>query len=760
MPATHLATEPYASHAIAYFERGWWPIPAGDANGKKGIPSGYTGHHGKVPTRTDIDKWVADQPDANIALRLPPDMVAIDVDAYGDKDGARTLADLQQQLGQLPPTWAATARQLPSAKYLYRVPVGTKLRSIMGAGIDVCQHHHRYVIAAPSVHSTGATVAWIDTQSGEVTDQPPDPDDIPQLPWAWLEHFSTSGSAETCDAANEQAVDQWIERCTHNLRPKWLDATVRRFHESVLDGNARHDSMLAALCSAARETEAGAFTANDAVLRLAKAWDNATAGEHRDAEFADMVAWAVGQLDTDKSRAEVEAKRQRLTITAVADEPPKDAPGLHIPAGIWQSRPSLAHIHAAALARMTPPDAVLHAVLARVAALTSHTVEIPPNVGSGVGLSYMTMLVGKAGHGKSTAISAARDLLPPPAGHNIADGLPIGSGEGLAEVLFDTVEEPDPDTGKKVKVRRQVRHQALVAVDEGTLLAELGQRKGTTVLSTLRTIYTHGTIGNTNASQERKRVVPGDRYVYGLIVGIQPDLAGPLLDPVEVAAGTPQRFSWVWCVDETLTPDPHPWPGEIDWEPPTASDLSKLERVISNGAAIRHRIPVPDAVTQQVRNEIHRGRTTEDVDPLDAHIMLQRLKVAALVGILDGRVEVSHDDWELAGVIVDTSCRVRNHVIATLRAAEHRSEAAQVSRLVRREAASEDAATQRALASATKSIANKVRKVGRCPRRDLTQAIASKHRKLITVDEAIDKAVAEGLIKADGDHFVPGRRTP
>lgn len=756
---------PYATAAHNYLRAGWWPIPVEDAGGKSGIPRGFTGTHGRPVSHSDVVSWVITKPAANIALRMPLDVIGVDVDAYGDKPGAETLAELEERLGALPPTWVATARPLPSGKRLYRVPNGTRLRSTMGPGIDVCQFHHRYVVVAPSVHHTGADVIWVDSDSGELHDSVPTPDDLPELPWAWLEEFSTSGSAEVALAATDQAVDDWIERNQAELRPKWFDATMTRLREQLDAGNARHDSFCAALCSVVREAEAGAFSAAAVIPPLIELWEHVTRGEGREAEFADMLAWAVGQLHTERSKAEIAEKRERLTtprqdgIVLVGDGTRPDELPLLLPDWVWSTRPSLAHIRTAAISRMTPPDAVLHACLARVAALSSHTLELPPNVGGAMGLSYMTMLVGRAGNGKSTSMATARDLIPVPAGSNVADGLPLGSGEGLAEVLFDTVTEPDPDSGKPTKVRRQVRHQAVVTVDEGTLLAELGQRKGTTVLSTLRTIYTHGTIGNTNASTERRRIVHGDRYVYGVVVGIQPALAGPLLDVAEIAAGTPQRFSWVWCVDPRLTPELSRWPGTLDWEPPTPGELSQLERIISHGAAVRHRIPVPDCISLEVRNEIHRARTTDDVDELDAHLMLQRLKVAALLGILDGRLEVTVDDWQLAGIVVATSCAVRSHVVQVLRQTEARSEMGATEKLIRREAASEDAASSRALASAAGSVARKVAREGRCTRRTLTQAIASKHRALVSVDDVLARAVGDGLIRLDGDEYVPGRRS-
>ena len=752
---------PYVSTAGEYLDAGWWPVPC---DAKQLLVRGVSGHAGRPVTRTDVAAWSTQFPTANVAVRLPGDVVCLDYDAYDDKPGADTMAAMVAEHGPLPPTVVATARALPSGRYLYKVPNGTRLRSVVGAGVEVCQRHHRYVVAWPSVHHSGAGVEWIDETSGEILDTIPEPGDLPDLPWSWLEALSASGSGEVAASVDDDAVIAWCERHTESRRPGWLDVVLDDARRRIGDGEARHDATVRAACQIAREATAGAYDAGTAIAQLVALWGDVMDDPARTTEIADTIGWAVGQLDTDTSRtrvAEIRKKLADVTVSHQGTEGSDDALDvLRLPLEFWSESSVLEHVRAAALARMCPPDAVLAVVLARVAALTSHTVELPPNVGGAVGLSLLTGLVGPPEAGKSSSTGTGRDLVLAPSGHTIADGLPLGSGEGLSEVLFGMVTEDDPQTGKPTKVRRQVRHSALVAVDEGTLLAELSQRRGSTTLTTLRSIFTHGTIGATNATAERNRVVAGTDYVYGVVVGIQPALAGPLFEPAAIGAGTPQRFLWVWCVDPTLTPDRLPWPGPLDWTPPGPGDLAPL-RHSEPGAKIRHRLPVPDDVSDEIRRTIHAARTGGDTDPLDAHRMLLRLKIAALLGILDDRLEVTDDDWRLAGTITTTSANVRRHVLGTLRAAEQQREDAQVARHVRREAASEDAAYDRALASAATSVARKVHKHDGATRRDLARAIAGKHRQLgVTVDDAIARAVADGYIADDGAGWRPSRRTP
>jgi hypothetical protein len=305
---------PYGCAAQRYFDAGWWPIPVfGDD--KAGIPSGVTGNEGKAVVQTDINRWLRSYPAANIALRLPPDLVGIDIDNYGEKPGVATMQAMIEKCGPLPPTVVATARDLPSGKYLYRVPMGTRLRGKVGPGVEIIQSHHRYVVCAPSVHHTGAVVRWIDEQAEESIDLP-DWDMIPDLPWAWINELtkpvqptSTAGLIACGRPAATKQMQDWLRRSRRRRRPGWLDAVVRRV-EAEINGN-HHDTMQTALCQVAVESEASAYTAAEAVECLREIWARTTHADRAE-EFESMLAWAVGQLDTDEARRRVAEKRARL----------------------------------------------------------------------------------------------------------------------------------------------------------------------------------------------------------------------------------------------------------------------------------------------------------------------------------------------------------------------------------------------------------------------------------------------------------------
>jgi hypothetical protein len=429
-----------------------------------------------------------------------------------------------------------------------------------------------------------------------------------------------------------------------------------------------------------------------------------------------------------------------------------------LPEEFWE-RPVLDHIRRAAHSRMVSAPAVLHAILARIAGATPHNVKLPAIVGGQVGLSYFTAFAGPSGDGKSSANAVAVELAPVD-WNRIADQLPAGSGEGLIEVLFDVVEEDDPNGGRKpIKVKRQVRHNAIVYIDEGQALADLGGRKGSTLLPTIRTIWTGGVLGQTNASLERKRIVPAGQYTYGIVMAIQPQLAGALLD--DVAAGTPQRFAWVEAIDPTVPDDQPAWPGTLKWRP---LDVPRGE--------LAHLVPIiidvdPDIVHELRQAQLHRRRGQVRVDPLDAHAGLMQLKMAALLGLLDNRAQVNQEDWRLAGMLLNASNRVRDDVLGIVADEAANREAQTAKRLALRAVQTDEAVERRRIVDCARKLATKVWDGHEdWTRKDLYLAMR-RHRDVF--DDGLDHAIKEGWVDEhdvashtgdDRREIRPGTRRP
>lgn len=102
---------PYAATAAQYLANGWNPMPMCPADNKSTPPAGFTGYKGRAVTADDVTRWSTSKPDHHVGLRMPPDVIGIDIDHYGTKRGADRIAELEADLGPLPPTWTSTSRR-------------------------------------------------------------------------------------------------------------------------------------------------------------------------------------------------------------------------------------------------------------------------------------------------------------------------------------------------------------------------------------------------------------------------------------------------------------------------------------------------------------------------------------------------------------------------------------------------------------------------------------------------------------------------
>lgn len=236
-------TQPYGEHAFDYHDAGWssvFPLPA---RKKDPPPDRWTGRHGGWPSREQVDEWVARNPSGNIALRIPPGVIGIDVDAYGDKQGGTTFAELETECGPLPTTTMSTSRDDGvSGIRLYRVPDDFEAVGAL-PGIELLQPHHRYAVVWPSVHPEGRTYRWVRSDTGEPAGIP-DPAQLPELPEAWQQRLMSwsSGGTDKEDLGGDETrrlLKAWSTAgmpCTHVTQAH--DDTVALLNEGI----ARHDT--------------------------------------------------------------------------------------------------------------------------------------------------------------------------------------------------------------------------------------------------------------------------------------------------------------------------------------------------------------------------------------------------------------------------------------------------------------------------------------------------------------------------------------
>lgn len=299
-----MSDSPYADWAPRYWTAEWrgaLPLPP---RKKSNPPSGWTGHKSlSYPSYADITTWTEDQPGGNIALRLPPGVLGLDVDAYDGKPGADTLANLETEHGPLPSTWISTSRDDGiSGIRLYRVPENVNWIGAL-PGIETIHAGHRYVVAPPSLHPEGRTYRWVDPR-GTTTELPPPPTRLPYLPPLWIPVLArTYARVEGADL-NTAAVAEWLAALRPSPPCQAVSSILAREAAKLAtsDGGARHDTARdasRALAAFGGEGHAGAQVAlNELGDAFVTAATNPSRGSTRSLEdarheYRELLAGAV-----------------------------------------------------------------------------------------------------------------------------------------------------------------------------------------------------------------------------------------------------------------------------------------------------------------------------------------------------------------------------------------------------------------------------------------------------------------------------------
>lgn len=372
--------------------------------------------------------------------------------------------------------------------------------------------------------------------------------------------------------------------------------------------------------------------------------------------------------------------------------------------GFWDSRESLRHIYLGALARMCPPWAVLGYCVARALALVRPQVMLPPIVGGPGSLNWFCAITAKSGGGKSSSHAVARELV-----NEYVLQRNLGSGEGMIDAY---VKPANKETGEPKGLYESI----MFVADEIDNMAALGNRSGATLNGCLRSAFTGDKLGFSYRQASDQHLEPHS-YRMTLVVNVQPARAGALLD--DLHGGMLQRFMWFPGIDS-----------RIDVQRPEMPDSLNLP----SNAAWRYprEIQIPYEATELIVDERVRNARGES-DALDGHSLFIREKFAFALAVLDGREEMTYDDWRLSGIASRVSDKTREWVVAELDSAA-RDEAAKKGELHGITMESADAEKKNTALERTvrirKLIMNLARKAGEngIGKRELSQAINSRDR--------------------------------
>src|SRR5690606_24141290 len=144
--------------------------------------------------------------------------------------------------------------------------------------------------------------------------------------------------------------------------------------------------------------------------------------------------------------------------------------------------------------RLVSPWATFGAVLALVCSRIGPHVVLPPIIGGHASLNSFWALVGPSGAGKDAALAVAEELLW------LNDSVPtheVGTGQGI-DSSYTTQTKKGPV---------QFCDAALFTVTEVDTLAGHAGMRGSTLMPTLRKVYSGSALGARYADKDRRRPV-------------------------------------------------------------------------------------------------------------------------------------------------------------------------------------------------------------------------------------------------------------
>lgn len=326
------------------------------------------------------------------------------------------------------------------------------------------------------------------------------------------------------------------------------------------------------------------------------------------------------------------------------------------PGGFWEARPELEVIRANALGRLLAPWPVLGGAIQRVLHAVPYSVMYRSALGS-TSLNSGVINVGVSGGGKGRTRRILDDTLKFGPFVDFTMEEP-GSGEAIPDALAYRVTTAKDPSGQPIGsiVWRNRSHALLLLFDEVGKLFALGRRDGATVFEYIKSALSGDGLGRL-LSGGRGFTLRPDEYRIGLTINVQPERAGALLTPDQVAGGLPGRFMWFNAQDaeaaasETYEPTPF-HVSTLEW--PTGYEIESL--------------PVMD---EDHELSARLGLMGER-DAIDGHRSLTRAKAAIALMVLAGRIELNVEDWELAGVIMDHSTATLAHVEKVLTTEAHK----------------------------------------------------------------------------------------
>lgn len=642
-PPTERPAVTYSTAAPVYLRYGHKPIPA---SGKTLLVSGATGNTGVVTERKVKEEWIPEFPWANTAIRLEG-CIGIDVDDYGQKNGAKQLAELETKFGKLPQTFSSTSRgQGATSRILfYQVPQGVRFQSDPTADIEIIQERHRYAVVAPSVHPlTGREYIWYNPE-GSPSSFLPKIEDFALLPQAWIDGLrKESREQELGREIFEGDLATWESWLNDDEPTPPTQALIESINSKSHIGHAELlDYMLEIHKHRKDFFERGVAKA---LAALREKYFTTTNESNSTKEWTDAARWVVGK---EWEPTPIDS----MTITELAQKifgSDKD----NDEKSFWKSRPILSAIYKLARQKTVAPWTLFGLIIQRV--LHSVPWEVPYTTYKGpAALNTLVALVGRTGTGKSTSLDILdlnvvfNDSDPEHQFSNTWQGvIEPGSGEAMPDHYMTTQKD---ENKKIVKVWAHPNRAAMFGFDEVGMLEGRQSREGSTI-----TEYMKQGCSGTGFGRVLKggggTMLPPRSYRFSLFINVQPARAGLLFTPNAIAGGLPSRFLFFNTHDKKMRAE---------------QDFSECKKIVLPRIDWTHvkeirALPVMDEKHRNEQFEANEGK----VDEIDSHLLLTRAKVTVALALLDGRTELIQEDWELSEIVIRHSLDTRKSVLDAL----------------------------------------------------------------------------------------------
>lgn len=408
-------------------------------------------------------------------------------------------------------------------------------------------------------------------------------------------------------------------------------------------------------------------------------------------------------------------------------------PPLFLEAAWYEQRPWMQACLRMAQAVGGSPSAHLLAYLARWATLIPPGYSIPPINGAPSSFDLLGVIAGSSGSGKTSPMRNAAELLPI-GRKDIRHGLGIGSGEGIIEAFYEWVQVVGEDGKKLGKERRKTISGVNFSVSEGLIFAELAGRGGTTHVTRLCDAWSGAPLSTANASAETFRHIDVNQYRLTLVMGIQADMAHELMNDSSASQGFVGRLLFAWAEEPRVSPRPMP---------PERPSVPVPQSIVAAGVFQQTYLTYPEQVYAEIQGAAD-ARVGTKVPVEEHHHDLLRCKIAGIVALMDGRLDVSLDDWAIATDLVSTSANIRRYLYEHRRRAERDRRHVQAVARAETEIVVEDVKERQAIARLAETIRRKVadQPWSRNKLCKATTSTGTRHR----FDAAMNLAVANGWI--------------